>query len=127
MNIILLALFGAVGVISRYGLDNLVMRWSATELPLSTFVINCIGSIGIGAMYVASNELNLVPTNIAVLLTVGLLGGFTTFSAYSIQTFQLFEQGKFVVGAAYFIGSPIAGLLCAFVGVVLARMALGAQ
>lgn len=127
MNIILLALFGAVGVICRYGTDHLFASWSISELPLATFLINCLGSLGIGVMYVASNELNIVPANLALPLTVGLLGGFTTFSAFSIQTFQLLEQGKVTAGVIYLFGSPVAGLACALVGVLLMRMVLGGQ
>ena len=126
MNLFFLAVFGAVGVICRYYIDNLVASWSVTTWPVSTFLINCVGSLGIGAIYGATKDLGIVPTSISLFLTVGLLGGFTTFSAYSIQTLQLLEQGRIWTGAAYLIGSPIAGLACAFVGVFAARTIVGA-
>lgn len=100
--------------------------FASTTWPLSTFLINCAGSFGIGAVYVASKNLEIIPANISLFLTVGFLGGFTTFSAYSIQTFQFLEQGRYTAGTAYLIGSPIAGLACAFAGVFAARTISGA-
>lgn len=127
MHILILVMFGAIGVLARYGVDALISNHFTSELPLSTFIINSVGSLAIGVIFTASNELNIIPPNITTLLTVGLLGGFTTFSAFSIQSLQMLQQGKIVAGAAYFVGSPVAGLLCAFVGVLLARSFWGTQ
>lgn len=122
MQIFLMGLFGAVGVLSRYFIDLQVSK--AGAFPLSTFIINCTGSFLIGVMFVLSGQVSFLSKELTLALTVGLLGGFTTFSAFSIQTLQLFEQKHFVEAIVYFIGSPVLGVLFAFLGLTVARTVL---
>lgn len=119
---LLVAMFGAVGVIARYMIDLQVQQWALADFPISTFAINCIGSFAIGMIYIGGAEAALLSKELATALTVGLLGGFTTFSAFSIQTFQLIERGKLAAAALYLIGSPLLGVACATVGVFVARV-----
>ncbi len=77
-----------------------------------------LGSFAIGVLFVSGHEAQLLPKDLTMALTVGLLGGFTTFSAFSLQTFQLFEQGQMGLAATYFVASPLLGLLCAALGVL---------
>lgn len=121
MTTLWIALFGAVGVASRFLIDQQVANWTMTDFPVATFAVNCLGSLLIGFLYVASGESGVVPKELATILTVGLLGGFTTFSAFSIQTFHLFERGKYLVAASYLVGSPLLGVIFAVGGVVIAR------
>ncbi len=118
MQFILIGMFGAIGVLGRYFIDLQIGR---TTFPLSTFLINCVGSFLIGVLLVLSNHQTLISRELSTALTVGLMGGFTTFSAFSIQTFQLFEQQQFFAAALYFVGSPVLGVLFAFLGVVMGR------
>lgn len=127
MTTLWIALFGAIGVASRFMIEQQVVSWSLTELPVATFAINCVGSLIIGIIYVAGGESGVIPKEMATMLTVGLLGGFTTFSAFSIQTFQLFERGKGILAVSYLLGSPLAGLACVTGGVLIARAILGNQ
>src|SRR5690606_17408404 len=103
-------LFGAIGVTCRFVIDQQIASWSLTEFPIATFTINCLGSLFIGILYVAGGESGVISKEVAAMLTVGLLGGFTTFSAFSIQTFQLLERGKIALAASYVVGSPLLGL-----------------
>lgn len=118
---LLMTLFGAIGVAVRYLFELQVQQWTTIDFPLSTFSINCLGSFAIGVIYIAAGEAAVLSRESASLLTVGLLGGFTTFSAFSIQAFQLIERGKLVFAMAYFIGSPLLGLISAGAGVFAAR------
>lgn len=122
MTTLWIALFGAMGVVSRFLIDQQVANWTMTDFPVATFAINCLGSLLIGFLYVASGESGVIPKELATILTVGLLGGFTTFSAFSIQTFHLFERGKYFIAASYLIGSPLLGVCFATGGILLARL-----
>jgi fluoride exporter len=121
MQTLNIAFWGALGVLSRHFIDRLFSQTNLPEFPLSTFIINCIGSFLIGILFVTCKETGLVSKELSTALTVGFLGGFTTFSAFSIQTFQLLERGKFGIAAGYFLGSPVLGLICAIGGFYLAR------
>lgn len=121
MTSLWIAVFGAIGVFGRFLIDQQVANWTITDFPVATFAINCLGSLIIGFVYVAGGESGLIPKELATVFTVGLLGGFTTFSAFSIQTFHLFEKGKYAVAASYLIGSPLMGVLFAMGGVAIAR------
>ena len=120
MQIVLLSVFGAAGVLGRYFID-LHLGKTAAGFPLSTLLINCLGSFLMGVVFVLSAQLALVSKEYSVAISIGLLGGFTTFSAFSIQSLQLIEQKQFSMAALYFVGSPMLGLLFAFIGVALAK------
>lgn len=119
------ALFGMLGVLSRYFTERHVGTLFTTEFPVATFAINCVGSFLIGLIMVAANEAELISKDLSLAMTVGFLGGFTTFSAFSFQTFQLLEKGQILLAASYFFGSPISGLICAAAGFYLARALWG--
>lgn len=116
----MIAGFGAVGVLARYATDSVLAN--KTEIfPLSTFVINILGSFLIGALYVVGKEKGLISEATGLALGVGLLGGFTTFSAYSLQTVLMFEGKQMAKALIYLVGSPIAGFMAAYVGLAVAR------
>jgi CrcB protein len=121
MHILLIALFGAAGVLGRYLIDQRIGSGLTNNFPLSTFVINCIGSFLIGVVVVLAHQTQIFPKDIGTVLSVGLIGGFTTFSAFSLQTFQLFERGEYVIAGAYLFGSPLLGLLFVAGGIFLTR------
>jgi fluoride exporter len=117
----LIAAFGILGVLARYGIDGwFAARWPG--LPAGTFGINIAGSLLAGLVYsLGSGHL---PENVRTALLIGFCGGFTTFSAYCVQTFSLFERGQGGLAVAYWLASPVLGLLGAYLG-VLAGRALG--
>lgn len=122
MNLVSIGFFGVIGVLSRYLIDQQFAKWLPSIFPGSTLLINCLGSFLIGVCYVLSNESAVLSKDIALALMVGLLGGFTTFSAFSLQTLYLFEQKEFLMGGLYFVGSPVLGLAFAYAGVFIARL-----
>ena len=117
---VLILVFGILGILLRYGLDELLKSNPAT-FPVSTFTINILGSFLIGIIYIYSQEKNSIPPETSRALMTGLLGGFTTFSAYSLQSIQLMSSGATFKGAFYFIGSPILGVLACVLGILIAR------
>ncbi len=125
MQIVLIAVLGALGVLSRYFID--LYFGKPTGFPISTFAINCLGSFLMGAVFILSAQLTGVSKDYSTAISIGLLGGFTTFSAFSIQSIQLIEQKQFSVAALYFVGSPLLGLTFAALGVFATRFIFSAS
>ena len=119
-HLLAVGLFGLFGIFSRWALDVLAGKWFEI-FPIGILVINVFGSLIAGVVYVANAERALIPSPIAVGLLVGFCGGFTTFSAYSLQAFLYLEKADLLRGMGYLCISPIFGLLGAFLGVSLAR------
>jgi fluoride exporter len=120
LNVLLVALGGAIGAASRYGVS--LAFGSRTETwPWATFSINVVGSLLIGVLagWLSSRADGGEPWRL--LLGVGVLGGFTTFSAYSLETLRLIERQDYMGAASYSVGSVIAGLVAVAVGVAIAR------
>lgn len=117
----LIALFGLLGVLSRYFVDRLFGQIVLIEFPVSTFVVNCTGSFLIGIVFVVGAERALISRELSMALSVGFLGGFTTFSAYTLQSVQLIERKQFITAATYLIGAPVFGLAAVFIGIATAR------
>lgn len=119
-----ISFFGLLGVLSRYGVGLLVNRFVEPPFPYGTFGINLVGAFLIGVAYVAGVEKAVLPGDLRVSLMVGFLGGFTTFSSYCLESFQLISESEYVMAAVYFILSPCLGLLCTLAGVFLTRQVL---
>ena len=119
-NYLAIGLLGLVGVFLRWVIDSLFSQW--TDLfPLGILLINILGSLIAGVIYVIGAEKILIPPQLSVALLVGFCGGFTTFSAYSLQAFLYIEKGNLSQGILYFCLSPLLGLVGVFAGVHLAR------
>jgi CrcB protein len=123
-NVLLVALGGGLGAASRFGV-SLAVPVRADGWPWATFSINVAGSflIGLLAGWLAAKGEDGEPWRL--FLGVGVLGGFTTFSAYSLETMRMIERSDWVGAATYAIGSVIAGLLAVGIGIALARRVFG--
>lgn len=120
LRILLVACFGVVGVLSRFAIDEFMLRFKP-PIPAGTLIINVLGSFLAGLLFVLGSERAWFSPEINSALMVGLLGGFTTFSAFSLQSARLLENGNLAAGAIYFLGSPILGLVAAYCGLFAAR------
>jgi CrcB protein len=107
----LIALGGALGSVLRY------LMVAAVGAPWGTAAVNMIGSFAIGVLFV------LLDTRVGwqLFLMTGLLGGFTTFSAFSLDTIKLIEAGQPLQAALYVLGSVALSLIAVALGVALAR------
>ena len=119
-NFVLVALGGALGAATRYGV-SLALPARESGWPLATFLINVSGSLLIGLLagWLATRDAGGEPWRL--LLGVGVLGGFTTFSAYSLETLRMLERGDIAGASIYAIGSVIAGLAAVAIGLLVAR------
>ncbi len=116
-EISLVALGGAVGSVLRYK----VSLWCSTLYPLSTFpigtfLVNLLGCFGIGVFSALSEKYGLGDPRLRLLLVTGFLGGFTTFSAFSVESVELIRRGEITVALSYILASLIMGLLAVILG-----------
>ncbi|HKU74816.1 MAG TPA: fluoride efflux transporter CrcB [Pyrinomonadaceae bacterium] len=114
---ILIGLAGLIGTLLRYWLSEFVARQSGETFPWGTLVVNIVGCLLAGAVFHLTEE---NPTLRTVIL-IGLLGGFTTFSAYGLQTFTLLRDGAFGLATLNVVVSNVLGLFMVWIGYVLAK------
>jgi len=122
LKIVLIAFFGVIGVLARYGLNVVFYRGASSGFPMGTFVINLLGCFLIGIIYVLGLEKNIISAEFRLALMTGLLGGFTTFSAYSLETALLFNAQEYFLGGLYFLLSGVLGLAFTYAGFFTARL-----
>jgi CrcB protein len=116
---LLIAFGSALGGVARHWISTLLAARLASPFPWPTFVVNVLGSALIGFV-LALPDSRLTPST-RQFLTVGILGGFTTFSAFSAQTFALFQAGKQPVAIAYILASITVCVLGCWIGWTLAH------
>jgi CrcB protein len=118
---IAIALAGAAGVLSRHGMQHLIPRHG--DFPWGTLVVNVCGALLVGAIFTLVARRFPLPMWIQEAILVGFLGGFTTFSALSLETYLMVEHRRFVLAAVYALGSVLAGVAAVFVGIHFGRAA----
>ncbi len=120
VRIILLSAGGVLGVNARYWLSVTIDRWADPRFPWATFTINVTGSFAIGL--VTALLLRWLPHPYARLFwVVGFLGGYTTFSSYSLEALTLWERGAVGRMLVYLIGSVAVGVLAVALGAAVGR------
>ncbi|MCS7236086.1 MAG: fluoride efflux transporter CrcB [Armatimonadota bacterium] len=121
MRYALVLLGGALGALARYVVDGWVVSRLDLGFPFGTFVVNVSGSFLLGVLSVLTAERLLVPSEWRLLLGVGVLGAYTTFSTWQYETFRLLEAGQWGAGLANLFGSAGAGFAALALGVVVGR------
>jgi fluoride exporter len=114
------ALGGALGSVLRWWLSGAVQRITGSPFPWGTFTVNAVGSFAIGAIAALALERTLISPAMRVFLITGILGGFTTFSAFSYETFGLLRDAQWGAALGYAFGSVAVGVTCATLGFALA-------
>jgi CrcB protein len=115
-----LSVGGVLGVNARYWLGVLISRWLGSQFPWATFTINVSGSFAIGLFSVFLARW-LPHSHARLVVVVGFLGGYTTFSSYSFESLTLWEQGKRGLCLAYMFGSVAVGFAGVVLGTALGR------
>lgn len=121
MNLVLIALGGALGAVSRFLLGNAVSKAIGSALPYGTFVVNVIGCFAMGLLMTIIVDRELLPASWRLFLCVGLLSGFTTFSSFAYEGLMLLNEGRLLAVLTYVGGSVGLGLVAAAAGVLCAR------
>ena len=121
LEILAIALGGALGAVSRYVLVGLTDNWLGSEFPYGILFINILGSLLMGILFVMLVEKSQFPPIWRSTLMVGFLGAFTTFSSFSLQTLSLIETGRLVAAATYVFTSVIVCIIAVGLGIFLTR------
>jgi CrcB protein len=119
--VVAVMLGGAFGSGARYLLAELVHRQFGRGLPWGTLTVNVIGSLLIGVLAALLVERPVTSDVPRLFGIVGVLGGFTTFSSFSLETLQLLEQGALVRALGYVLASVVVCVTCTWLGLTLVR------
>ncbi|PWK55900.1 fluoride efflux transporter CrcB [Roseicyclus mahoneyensis] len=114
------ALGGAIGAVLRYltGI-GLIRLFGQTPMPLGVLTVNVLGSLAMGLFITAAAQRGL--THLSPLVATGILGGFTTFSAFSLEAVTLYERGALGLAAVYVIANVTLSIAALFAGMAIAR------
>lgn len=111
---------GLVGAVFRY-LIGIIFTVEGSTFPLATLIVNLLGSFLLAYITFFISEKFMVSAYIKAMLTTGLLGSFTTFSTFSLETIQLMEHGQVIYAVIYVIISLVGGLVLAYIGFLSQR------
>lgn len=121
MEFLLIGIGGALGSIARYWGAGFATRALNLAFPSGTLAVNVIGSFLMGLAFVVIIERLGAPNRASLFVMTGFLGGFTTFSAFSLDAIQLLSADRFGAAALYIGSSVILSLAALFLGIIIAR------
>ena len=121
-KIFLIAISGAVGTLARFGLSGLVQASYKGNLPLGTFVVNMIGCLLFGFVWTISEEKLAISSEARIIILVGFMGAFTTFSTFAFETTALIRDSQWLMAAGNILAQNIIGILFLFIGIALGRL-----
>ena len=124
MEYLLVGVGGFLGANARYVLVGVISERLGAAFPYGTLIVNLTGSLAIGVVLVLLTERLAADPAWRLLLVVGFLGGYTTFSSYTFEALALAETGQWGRALWYVVGSNVLGLVAAFAGMLLARAAV---
>ncbi|SDC22818.1 camphor resistance protein CrcB [Sphingomonas sp. YR710] len=113
---------GAIGAGFRYQISSVALRHLGPGFPYGTWAINLLGGFLMGLLAGVLARLDISGEQLRLLLGVGILGGFTTFSSFSLETFNMISRGQHVMAAAYAVSSVVGSVLLLILGLSLSRI-----
>lgn len=122
MTLLLLALGGAAGTVSRYAVGGWVSDLTGGQWPWGTFVVNVSGSFVLGLLFALSIERDLLPAEIRGPLMIGFLSAYTTFSTLMLESWRLVEGGAVLAALLNVLGSSVVGIGAVLAGLMLGRL-----
>ncbi len=119
---VLVAIGGAAGSLLRFGVNRLAIHYLGVDTVVGTFAVNIVGSFALGllaSVFIARSD---IPIEVRAMLTVGLLGGFTTFSTLAYDGVRILSGGEVARAGAAIAANVLIGLLAAYLGVLTGRL-----
>jgi fluoride exporter len=113
---------GAIGSVARYVLAGLVHRYTSAFFPYGTFAVNTIGCMLFGLFFGLTEQRFAVSPTVRAFLLIGVLGGFTTFSSYAFESFQLMRDAQYLRASVNVAGQVVLGLVCFWLGYMANRV-----
>jgi CrcB protein len=121
LRLILIALFGAVGTLARYGLQGLVQMRTGGTFPYGTLLVNLTGCFFLGLIAQFTMNRMVISPDWRMAIAVGFFGGYTTFSSFGWETAKMMEAGEWARASLYVGASVTAGLFLSVAGIRLAN------
>ena len=121
-RIIIIGLAGLIGTLGRYALSGYVARRFGETFPTGTLIVNIFGCLLAGFLFFLLQERFLVSEIVRTALLIGLLGGFTTFSSFGLQTFTLLREGEIGLATVNVVTSNLLGLFAVWAGYTLGKI-----
>lgn len=121
MQLVYIGLFGGLGCLGRYLASGWVYRLAGQGLPYGTMAVNILGSFLLGLVMEGSLRSTLLPNDLRMGITVGFMGGFTTFSTFSFETVRLIEEGSLLQAGTNVVLNVLLCVFFAALGIFLAR------
>ena len=121
MDFLWVGLGGFCGAIARYAVGLLIIERLGTAFPWHTLIVNLTGSFLIGVIMAMLLDRSMLESTLRLLLVVGFLGGYTTFSSYTYEAISLIERGAWTPALAYLLASNVLGLLATAGGIALVK------
>ena len=125
MRLLLICLGGALGTGFRYAISGAMVQWLGPEFPYGTLAVNLLGSFLIGVIQEVGTTSLLIPDTTRLFLTVGIMGGLTTYSTFSYETVRLMESAAWHQVWINVIGTSTACLAACILGIAGGRMLVG--
>jgi CrcB protein len=119
--LVLVALGGAGGAVTRYLVDGWIAQRAAGAFPWGTLSVNLSGSLVLGVLFALAVERGFLPAGIRAPVMVGFIGAYTTFSTLMLESWRLIEDGATGLAFANVIGSSVLGLAAVFLGLTIGR------
>jgi fluoride exporter len=120
LRFFIIALGGAIGTLLRYIISGLDYKFSSGVFPVSTLIVNLSGSLIIGILW-GSFERIVISPQVRMFLFIGILGGFTTFSTFSLESFNLLRDGEFKIALSNILITNILGIALVYAGFSCSR------
>lgn len=124
-HLLWICLAGAIGTGARYLTSEFVQHSFGEAFPHSIFLVNIAGSFLMSVVMVIGLNTTAIPPTTRIILTTGLLGGFTTYSSFNYEALQYFQNGEFGRGVTYMVGTVMSCLLAGIAGLWMARRMIG--
>jgi len=121
LRLALIAIFGAVGTLLRYGIQVFTQVQTGSTFPWGTLLINLTGCFLLGLIGQITLNRMMISPDWRVAITVGFVGGYTTFSSFGWETAKMVEEGRWVPATSYVAASVVIGLLLSAAGIRLAN------
>lgn len=113
---------GFLGALARYLITGMTRSVAGSAFPWGTLVVNISGSFLLGLMYAATAQRAIIDPQWRLVIAVGFIGSYTTFSTFSLETFKLLEAGNWPAATGNILGSLIVSLAAVYSGIALGRL-----
>ncbi len=124
-EVLYIAVAGGLGALGRYYMAGLAQRMLGDGFPYGTLLVNVLGSFLVGFIMQAGMSTDVLPRSLRLAATLGFLGAFTTFSAFSYETLGYLEDGMWLMAGVNILANVIPAIMAVFLGVSLGRTILG--